>query len=182
MEVSVVLLHGFTNTGASWAPVIAQLPESYRALAPDLRGHGGAAAAQPVSLEAVIGDVAALAPERFTLAGYSMGGRIALHAALALPRRVQRLVLISASPGLAGAHERRERRQADERLADELERSTLEQFAQRWAQNPCSPTRRLRWSSEPMPTACATPPPAWLARCGGSERPCCRRCGNACPS
>jgi len=59
-----------------------------------------------VSLEAVIEDVAGLAPDGFELAGYSMGGRIALHVALAVPDRVKRLVLIGASPGLASPAER----------------------------------------------------------------------------
>jgi 2-succinyl-6-hydroxy-2,4-cyclohexadiene-1-carboxylate synthase len=89
-----------------------------------------------VSLEAVIGDLAGLAPARFELAGYSMGGRIALHVAFALPERVQRLVLIGASPGIPDAGARRERRRADERLAGELERLTFEQFAGRWARTP----------------------------------------------
>ena len=39
-----------------------------------------------------------------------MGGRIALHAALALPERVERLVLIGASPGIADPAEREARR------------------------------------------------------------------------
>ena len=37
---TVVLLHGFTQTGASWGRVAAMLPERYRPLAPDIRGHG----------------------------------------------------------------------------------------------------------------------------------------------
>src|SRR6185437_8672401 len=98
---TVVLLHGFTHTGRSWDPVVAALGESYTAIAPDIRGHGAASDSEPVTLEAVIGDIGALAPERFTLAGYSMGGRIALHVALAIGARVERLVLIGASPGLA---------------------------------------------------------------------------------
>ena len=47
-----------------------------------------------------------------------MGGRIALHAALALADRVERLVLVGASPGIADAAERAARRAADEALAD----------------------------------------------------------------
>jgi len=133
---SIVLLHGFTHTGASWEPVVAALPERYRALAPDLRGHGSAGSLEPVSLAAVLGDIATLAPARFTLAGYSMGGRIALHAAAAMPERVERLILIGASPGLADPGERRARRAADERLAADIERSGIEDFATRWAATP----------------------------------------------
>ena len=54
----------------------------------------------------------ALGGERFALAGYSMGGRIALHAALALGDRVDRLVLVGASPGIADPAERAARRAA----------------------------------------------------------------------
>ena len=136
MAADLVLLHGFTHTGASWARTAAALPERYRPVAPDLRGHGSAGAVRPVSLAAVLGDLAALPAERFMLAGYSMGGRIALHAALAMPERVGRLVLIGASPGLAAAGERAARAAADEQLASELEASTIEAFARRWAQTP----------------------------------------------
>jgi 2-succinyl-6-hydroxy-2,4-cyclohexadiene-1-carboxylate synthase len=136
MAPTLVLLHGFTHTGASWDQVGAGLAERYRPLAPDIRGHGSASGVEPVSLDAVIGDLDSLAPPTFTLAGYSMGGRIALHLALARPERIKRLVLIGASPGLADPAERSARRASDERLADEIERSTIEAFAQRWAQTP----------------------------------------------
>jgi 2-succinyl-6-hydroxy-2,4-cyclohexadiene-1-carboxylate synthase len=136
MAPTVLFLHGFTNTGASWDPVIAALGERYRAIAPDIRGHGSASAARPVTLDAVIGDLAGLAPDRFTLVGYSQGGRIALHAALALPERVERLVLIGASPGIDDPVERAERRAADEALAREIAGSSIEDFAARWAATP----------------------------------------------
>jgi len=118
--------------------VVAALGERYRALAPDIRGHGAAAAREPVTLEGVLDDLAAVAPPRFTLVGYSMGGRLALHAALApaLAARIERLVLVGASPGLADRAEREARRSADERVAGEVERMTIGQFAQRWAQTP----------------------------------------------
>jgi 2-succinyl-6-hydroxy-2,4-cyclohexadiene-1-carboxylate synthase len=131
----VLFLHGFTNTGASWDDVIAGLPRSFRAHAPDLRGHGSASAARPVSLETVLTELDALTPERFTLVGYSQGGRIALHAALAMPGRVQRLVLIGASPGIADAHARAERRAADETLAAWTETVTIDEFVSRWSQS-----------------------------------------------
>jgi 2-succinyl-6-hydroxy-2,4-cyclohexadiene-1-carboxylate synthase len=137
MAPTVVLLHGFTHTGASWDPVVAALGERYRALAPDIRGHGAASDHEPVTLDAVLGDIAAaVGPARFTLVGYSMGGRIALHVALALPQRVERLVLIGASPGIAEPAEREARRAADGALADEIERLSIDAFAERWAQTP----------------------------------------------
>jgi 2-succinyl-6-hydroxy-2,4-cyclohexadiene-1-carboxylate synthase len=136
MAPALVLLHGFTNTGASWGGVVAALDGRYRSLAPDIRGHGTAAGRAPVSLESVIEDVAALTDRAFTLGGYSMGGRLALHAAFALAPRVRRLVLIGASPGIAETTERDVRREADERLADEIESSTIEAVALRWAQTP----------------------------------------------
>jgi 2-succinyl-6-hydroxy-2,4-cyclohexadiene-1-carboxylate synthase len=136
MAPALILLHGFTNTGRSWDPVIAALGERYRAIAPDIRGHGEASGREPVTREGVIEDTAGLVDGPFTLAGYSMGGRIALHVALALPERVQRLALVGASPGIADPAERAARRGEDERLAGEIEGLTIEEFASRWASNP----------------------------------------------
>jgi 2-succinyl-6-hydroxy-2,4-cyclohexadiene-1-carboxylate synthase len=136
MAPTLVLLHGFTNTGASWDGVVAAVGERYRPLAPDIRGHGTASAATPVDLASVIADVSALTGQTATLAGYSMGGRLALHAAFALAPRVDRLLLIGASPGLQPPDERAARIEADEQLADEIEAETIEAFASRWAQTP----------------------------------------------
>jgi 2-succinyl-6-hydroxy-2,4-cyclohexadiene-1-carboxylate synthase len=133
MAPNLVLLHGFTHTGASWDQVVAALPQRYRPVAPDIRGHGTASGVRPVSLAAVIADVRAVATEPFELAGYSMGGRLALHVALALAERVRRLVLIGASPGIADPKARWERRAADEALAEEVEVMSIEAFAQGWA-------------------------------------------------
>jgi 2-succinyl-6-hydroxy-2,4-cyclohexadiene-1-carboxylate synthase len=138
MARDVVLLHGFTHTGASWDPVVAALGESYRALAPDIRGHGSAAEREPVTLGGVLHDLSELAPGKFTLVGYSMGGRLALHAAVAwgLSTRIDRLVLIGASPGIADPSEREARRVADERLAGEVDHMTIDEFAEHWARTP----------------------------------------------
>jgi 2-succinyl-6-hydroxy-2,4-cyclohexadiene-1-carboxylate synthase len=81
-------------------------------------------------------DLSELILEPSLVAGYSMGGRLALHLAAQSPWSVDRLVLIGASPGLADPAEREARRQEDERLADQLERSAIQEFALRWAQTP----------------------------------------------
>lgn len=136
MMPQVVLLHGFTHTGASWKGVRAALGDHWQVVAPDVRGHGSASDRRPVSLDGVLEDVRAAAPEDYVLAGYSMGGRLALHLALPESRRIRGLVLIGASPGLADPLEREARRLADEELAAEIEHGTLEEFAGRWALTP----------------------------------------------
>ena len=129
---TVVLLHGFTQTRQSWRRTIAALGGRYRALAPDLPGHGQASERRPASFAACAAYVRALAGDPFTLVGYSMGGRIALFTALMLPEQVERLVLVGASPGIADATEREERRRADEALADRLPTIGIEAFATAW--------------------------------------------------
>jgi 2-succinyl-6-hydroxy-2,4-cyclohexadiene-1-carboxylate synthase len=65
-----------------------------------------------------------------------MGGRLALALALRRPERVRRLVLVSASPGLADAQERSARRAADAVLAERIEAVGVETFAREWAAQP----------------------------------------------
>jgi 2-succinyl-6-hydroxy-2,4-cyclohexadiene-1-carboxylate synthase len=127
----VVALHGFAGTGASWGAVAEHLGPGWTVHAPDLPGHGSASDS-PVSLDACIETALDAAPGRFVLAGYSMGGRVALHVALAAPERVVRLVLVATTAGIADAGERAARAVADEEWAASIERSTIEQFADRW--------------------------------------------------
>jgi 2-succinyl-6-hydroxy-2,4-cyclohexadiene-1-carboxylate synthase len=135
MAAEVVLLHGFTQTRQSWRRTAAALGGRH-VLAPDLPGHGLAADRRPASFAACAAYVRALAGDRYTLAGYSMGGRIALYTALALPGRVERLVLIGASPGIADPAEREQRRRADAALADRIEEIGIEAFAREWGAQP----------------------------------------------
>jgi 2-succinyl-6-hydroxy-2,4-cyclohexadiene-1-carboxylate synthase len=132
----LVLLHGFTQTRQSWRRTVAALGGSYRALAPDLPGHGQAAERRPASFAACAAYVRALADGPCTLAGYSMGGRIALHTAFAIPGLVERLVLVGASPGIADAAEREARRRSDDALADRIEAVGVEAFAAEWGAQP----------------------------------------------
>jgi 2-succinyl-6-hydroxy-2,4-cyclohexadiene-1-carboxylate synthase len=137
MPGTVVLLHGFGNTRRGWDLVAPRIDrERYRPLALDLRGHGAAAARRPMTFAACVADVAAQAPERFALCGYSLGGRVALHVALAHPERVSRLVLVAATAGIEDPAHRAERRAADEDLAAFAERSTIAAFADRWLAQP----------------------------------------------
>jgi 2-succinyl-6-hydroxy-2,4-cyclohexadiene-1-carboxylate synthase len=136
MAAELVLLHGFTQTGRSWQPVLHALAARYRAIAPDLPGHGEFAERRPASFAACDAYVRVLADQPITLAGYSMGGRIALHAALSLGPRVRRLILVGASPGIADAAERAARAAEDAALADRIEAIGLEAFVREWGAQP----------------------------------------------
>jgi 2-succinyl-6-hydroxy-2,4-cyclohexadiene-1-carboxylate synthase len=123
----LVLLHGFATTARHWDRVIAALPrERYATIALNLTD------ADPLTPDGVAGLVAASTDQPFILAGYSMGGRLALHTALGIPDRIARLVLISASAGIEDAGERAAREAADDLLADEIEHSPISSFVARW--------------------------------------------------
>jgi 2-succinyl-6-hydroxy-2,4-cyclohexadiene-1-carboxylate synthase len=130
----VVLLHGFGGTRHAWAGVERHLPaERYRSLALDLPGHGEQADARPpITFEKCVASVLERSPTRFVLGGYSMGGRVALHVALAAPQRIERLVLVSATAGIEDAVERAARRRRDHSFATEIERGSIEAFVERW--------------------------------------------------
>ncbi len=141
----LLLLHGFTQTGRGWDDVVRYLDrERYRALAPDLRGHGAAASRRPIAFDTCVADAVGLVAGRFALAGYSQGGRLALHVALAHPERVTRLVLISATAGLEDRAERARRRESDERLARwmEVDGRRMSEVADRWGGQPLFATQR----------------------------------------
>lgn len=137
MPQTVVLLHGFAGTGRAWDAVVELLDgERYTAVAPDIRGHGAAATARPITFEGCAADVLAAAPQRFDLCGYSMGGRVALHVALAAPERVNRLVLVSATAGIDDPDQREARRRADGELAARILQGSIGAFAERWLAQP----------------------------------------------
>jgi 2-succinyl-6-hydroxy-2,4-cyclohexadiene-1-carboxylate synthase len=135
MSGTLLLLHGFTQTGRSWSPVLAALGEGrYKPVAPDIRGHGAAGARRPIGFGEVVQDALdAVGEGPFTLAGYSQGGRVALHVALQVPDRVRRLVLISTTAGIDDEAERAARRASDEVLAARMEGQGIEVAARAWA-------------------------------------------------
>ena len=100
----------------------------------DAPGHGRSSdlAADLPTGAALLGQVGGKA----AYVGYSMGGRLALHLALARPDLVGGLVLIGATAGIEDAAERATRRAADDTLAAELERDGLDVFLERWLAQP----------------------------------------------
>lgn len=135
----VVLVHGFTQSAASWAPVSAELADRFEVLAVDLPGHGRSLVPGPDwdlwrSAEAL-----GATGGRAAYLGYSLGGRVCLHLALDSPELVERLVVVGAHPGIAQTPEREARRRADESLARRLEEggdAGLPAFVDEWLAGP----------------------------------------------
>jgi 2-succinyl-6-hydroxy-2,4-cyclohexadiene-1-carboxylate synthase len=136
----IVLAHGFTQTGRLWGPFGDALAQRHRLVQVDLPGHGDSSSVE-ADLETAGGlllDAAARAgTEPADLLGYSLGARVALHAALADPERVGRLILIGGTGGIEDAAAREQRRARDDAMAAELEQGgDLDGFLGRWLANP----------------------------------------------
>lgn len=130
----VVLLHGFSQTAASWDVVGEPLSIDHEVVSVDLPGHGGSAA-ERLDLPATAAAVAQVGG-RGTYIGYSMGGRVALRVALDHPEVVDHLVLISSTAGIRDDDERAKRRASDEGLASTIEREGVATFLEHWMAQP----------------------------------------------
>lgn len=140
---TLLLLHGFTGSGAQWAEQAARLRAAgLRVFCPDLPGHGKnlPASLHDYTIEGAAAQLADLLEQEeygpVHLLGYSMGGRLALYFALHYPDGVRSLILESASPGLATAQERAARQTSDDALAERIERDGIPAFVAYWESLP----------------------------------------------
>jgi pimeloyl-ACP methyl ester carboxylesterase len=108
----VLMLHGLGGTKASFLPTVAALaPQGRRMIAADLPGFGDSdkplAAAYDAKFfsRAVLALMDEMGFDRVDVLGHSMGGRVALEAALHAPERFDRAVLMT--PSLAWLRARR---------------------------------------------------------------------------
>jgi pimeloyl-[acyl-carrier protein] methyl ester esterase len=99
----VVLLHGWGMHGGVWADLVTRLGGSVGALAPDLPGHGHSPMVEPYDIDVLVDQIAGAAPARCTVAGWSLGGQLALAWARRHPQQVERLVLIGTTPCFVSA-------------------------------------------------------------------------------
>lgn len=139
---TVTFVPGFMQRGESWEPVTGRLGASYRTVTVDFTTW---------SLDERIEEVLAAAPPGSALVGYSMGGRLALHAALREPDGFAALALVGVTAGIEDAAARADRRASDESLAEWMERRSIEEVVARWEAEPVFATQsaELRESQRP---------------------------------
>jgi 2-succinyl-6-hydroxy-2,4-cyclohexadiene-1-carboxylate synthase len=123
----VLLVPGFTQTASSWSGVAGVLRDSCTARALDVPG--------PTTFAATADEIGEAGGSGIYV-GYSMGGRLCLRLALDRPDIVRALVLVSASPGIIDSEERAARVEADELLADGVERDGVPTFLASWLAQP----------------------------------------------
>ncbi len=133
-----LLLHGFTQSLEFWDELTGPLGRLRTLVMPDLPGHGPNPLANEsdcsieTTIDRLLGLMDHLDIGEFDLCGYSLGGRLALHLALAAAARVRSLCLISTSAGIDDPGQRLSRRRADRQLAIHVTEVGVQQFLREW--------------------------------------------------
>src|SRR5579875_489556 len=105
-QPTVICIHGLTNNAHDFEPLAAHLADRYRVIALDVRGRGESQWGPPADyhipnyVEDLNAFIDALAIERVSRIGNSMGGRISILYAANYPKRVERIVLNDIAPSI----------------------------------------------------------------------------------
>ncbi len=102
---SLILIHGAGGTYRKWATLMEKSINGFTHVAVDLMGHGSSPGSPADEVKAYAKSIKAFLdassfPRPWILAGHSMGGGIALQAALTYPETVDGLILIGAGANM----------------------------------------------------------------------------------
>jgi 2-succinyl-6-hydroxy-2,4-cyclohexadiene-1-carboxylate synthase len=142
----ILFLHGFMGNIHEFDPAIKLLFDDFSYLTIDLPGHGKTKVlgdeyyTMSSTAQAIIKLLDELKIDKCFLIGYSMGGRLALYLTLYFPQRFIKVILESASPGLATETARLARIKTDTQIARKLTRiinkDDFNNFLNHWYQQP----------------------------------------------
>ena len=138
---ALVLIHGLADDHRAWRRALPDLALRHRVLLYDLRGHGQTSLGEPDGTLRQLGDdlvawMDAIGVDRAAVAGFSLGGTIAMRAGIDHPERIGRLALIATSSrvGRSAAEWYRERVEMvgrnDPLLRDTLDRDAADVYAE----------------------------------------------------
>jgi esterase len=98
----LAILHGLFGSARNWGSIAQRLAAHHRVIALDLRNHGASPWADSMDYDAMAEDVRRAlhtrGHRRYALLGHSMGGKVAMVAALQHGAAVDRLVVIDIAP------------------------------------------------------------------------------------
>jgi pimeloyl-[acyl-carrier protein] methyl ester esterase len=94
----LALVHGWGMNARVFDPLAALLAADFDVRALNLPGHGGRALLSYNNLQSWADDLADALPDNTTLLGWSLGGQVAMRAALDHPHKISRLILLAATP------------------------------------------------------------------------------------
>lgn len=121
----MLFIPGFMQRGDAWRPVAELLPERYPSTMLDHGEH---------SFEGRLREIEGSSAS--VLVGYSLGGRLALRAALRSPESYSALVLVGSTAGIEEGPLRVVRAEADEKLASWMEAMPMEDIVGLWERQP----------------------------------------------
>lgn len=116
----IVFLHGFLGSPDDWTPLTQHIQSPFKTLT--LPGHHG----KPLDLSTLEKEI----PEKVTLIGYSLGGRLALDFARKFPERIEDLIILSANPGIESGRDKRIIQ--DEKWISLIENEGMDRFLEEW--------------------------------------------------
>lgn len=123
----VLFLPGFMQHADAWSEVAAVVGERYPSRVLDFSTW---------TFEERLTEIRAAAQPAAVLVGYSMGGRLALHAAFREDARYSGVVMVGGTAGIEDDASRARRRDADRELAAWIEAHSIEEVVARWEGNP----------------------------------------------
>jgi 3-oxoadipate enol-lactonase len=138
---ALVLVHGLADDHRAWRRALPDLALRHRVVLYDLRGHGQTSLGEPDGSLRQLGDdlvalLDAIGIDRAAVAGFSLGGTIAMRAGIDHPHRISRLALVATSSrvGRPAADWYRQRAEMVERkdahLRETLDRDAADVYAE----------------------------------------------------
>ncbi len=124
----LICLHGFLGLASDWSKLAPLAPESWSVQTENLWSQLGDFDTWARDFTERVG---ALSGTKILL-GYSLGGRLALHALKLRPDLFEGAILVSTNPGLKSAAEREARLAADQLWADKFRRTEWSALMSEW--------------------------------------------------
>ncbi|MCH8326873.1 MAG: 2-succinyl-6-hydroxy-2,4-cyclohexadiene-1-carboxylate synthase [Bacteroidetes bacterium] len=135
----IFFLHGFTGSSMDWNNIIPFIDKSFIPISIDIIGHGKSDCPDDLNyyktnslIEQIKKVTEYFTKERFTLCGYSMGGRLALSFAIKYPGLLKGLILESSTYGIKDETERELRRKQDKELTEFIKTHSIDEFVEHW--------------------------------------------------